>query len=599
MLKTALRGTGRCSGRGRNRWLVPAPEPDKTFVTPPILLFPLKKLLPALLLGSACFAVGAFIARPTAPDEITVPLLRATQQLFGLSFTDAQLDSTRRNLTNYRDSYAALRAIPLPNSVAPSVVFDPRPLRLRQPAPLAAPINPGKLPEAPKTKLPTNRDDLAFYTVRQLGELLRTKQISSEELTTFFLARLKKYDPRLHCVITLTETLALQQARQADQEIKAGKYRGPLHGIPYGAKDLYSAKGYKTTWGSVPYKDQILDEDAAVVERLRAAGAVLLAKLTLGELAQGDVWFGEKTRTPWDLTKGSSGSSAGSASAVAAGLLPFAMGTETLGSIISPSTACGTTGLRPSYGRVSRAGAMALSWTMDKAGPLARSAEDCAIVLAALTAAGPDARDAATLLAPNAFRYAFGTNLKKLRVGYLKAAFDQNYPTKANDQASLEVLRKLGVELVPMELPAIAPGALRFVLTAEGAAAFDDLTRSGRDGQMVLQNRSAWPNTFRSSRFIPAVEYLQAQRVRSLLIEQMDEKLKGFDAYIAPSFSANLVLTNLTGHPAIALPNGFTAAGLPSTITFMGQLYEEGTLLALAKAYQDATDFDEKHPVLQ
>ena len=558
----------------------------------------MKKLLPALLLGSACFGAGAFVARPTAPDEITVPLARAAQQLFGLNFTDAQLDSTRRNLTNYRDSYEALRKIPLANSVAPALVFDPRPLRMRQAQLVAANINPGKLPEAPKVKLPANRDELAFYTVRQLGELLRTRQVTSEELTRFFLARLRKYDPQLHCVITLTEDLALQQARQADQEIRAGKYRGLLHGIPYGAKDLYSAKGYKTTWGAVPYKDQTLDEDAAVVERLRAAGAVLLAKLTLGELAQGDVWFGEKTRTPWDVTKGSSGSSAGSASAVAAGLLPFALGTETLGSIISPSTACGVTGLRPTYGRVSRAGAMALSWSMDKAGPLARTAEDCALVLAALCAAGPDARDPATLLAPNRFRYAFGLNLKKLRVGYVKAAFDQNYPTKANDQATLEVLRQLGVQLVPIELPAIAPGALRFVLTAEGAAAFDDLTRSGRDGQMVLQNRSAWPNTFRSSRFIPAVEYLQAQRVRSLLIEQMDTQLKGLDAYIAPSFSPNLVLTNLTGQPAIAIPNGFTAAGLPGTITFMGQLYEEGTLLALAKAYQDATDFDEKHPVL-
>ncbi|MCC3152056.1 amidase [Hymenobacter sp. BT770] len=558
----------------------------------------MKKILPALLLGGACFATGAFVARPTAPDEITVPMLRAAQQVFGLNFNDAQLDSTRRNLTGYRESYEALRKISLPNGVAPTMVFDARPLRMRQAMLAATKADAGKLPQAPKVKLPANRDELAFYTVRQLGELLRTKQVSSEELTQFFLARLKKYDPKLHCVITLTEDLALQQARQADQEIKAGKYRGPLHGIPFGVKDLFSAKGYKTTWGSVPYKEQTLDEDAAVVERLRAAGGVLLAKLTLGELAQGDVWFGEKTRTPWDVTKGSSGSSAGSASAVAAGLLPFAIGTETLGSIVSPSTACGVTGLRPTYGRVSRAGAMALSWSMDKAGPIARSAEDCAIVLAALTAAGPDARDPATLMAPNAFHYAFDANIKKLRVGYVKAAFDQNYPTKANDQASLDVLRKLGVELVPIELPTLSPGALRFVLTAEGAAAFDDLTRSGRDGQMVLQNRSAWPNTFRSSRFIPAVEYIQAQRVRSLLIEQMDTQLKGLDAYIAPSFSANLTLTNLTGQPAIAIPNGFTAAGLPTTITFMGQLFEESKLLALAKAYQDATEFDEKHPTL-
>ena len=558
----------------------------------------MKKLLPTFLLGAACFAAGAFMARPAAPDEITVPMLRAAQQLFGLNFSDAQLDSTRRNLSGYRDSYEAIRKVNLPNSVAPAVGFDPRPLRLRL-AQVSEGGSAGRLPETGKVKLPANRDELAFYTVRQLGELLRTKQVTSEELTIFFLARLRKYDPQLHCVITLTEDLAMQQARQADAEIKAGRYRGPLHGIPFGVKDLFSARGHKTTWGSVPYKDQLLDEDAAVVERLRAAGAVLLAKLTLGELAQGDVWFGGKTRTPWDVTKGSSGSSAGSASAVAAGLLPFAIGTETLGSIVSPSTACGITGLRPTYGRVSRAGAMALSWTMDKAGPLARSAEDCAIVLAALCAAGPDARDPATMLAPNRFEYAFGTNIKKLRVGYLKKAFDQDYPTKANDLATLDVLRQLGVELMPLELPALSPSMLRFVLTAEGAAAFDELTRSGRDGQMVLQNRAAWPNTFRSSRFIPAVEYIQAQRLRSLLIEQMDTQLKGLDCYIAPSFSANLVLTNLTGHPAVALPNGLTAAGLPTTITFMGQLYEEGKLLALAKAYQDATRFDEKHPPLQ
>lgn len=557
----------------------------------------MKKLLPALLLSTACFAAGAFVARPTAPDDITVPILRAAQQLFGLSFTDAQLDSTRRNLTGYRDSYEALRKLDLPNSVAPALVFDPRPLRLRL-TQQSSGGSASRLPETGKVKLPANRDDLAFYTVRQLGELLRLQLVSSEELTRFFLARLKKYDPQLHCVITLTEDLAYQQARQADAEIKAGRYRGPLHGIPFGVKDLFSARGYKTTWGSVPYKEQVLDEDAAVVERLRDAGAVLCAKLTLGELAQGDVWFGGKTRTPWDVTKGSSGSSAGSASAVAAGLLPFAIGTETLGSIISPSTACGVTGLRPTYGRVSRAGAMALSWTMDKAGPLARSAEDCALVLAALCAAGPDARDPATLLAPNRFEYAFGTSLKKLRVGYIKKAFDQDYPTKANDLATLETLRQLGVELVPLELPALSANTMRFILTAEGAAAFDDLTRSGRDGQLVLQNRSAWPNTFRSSRFIPAVEYLQAQRARTLLIEQMDTQLKGFDCYITPTFSASLVLTNLTGHPAIALPNGLTAAGLPTTITFVGQLYEEGKLLALAKAYQDATSFDEKHPPL-
>ncbi|MBC6611878.1 amidase [Hymenobacter sp. BT507] len=554
------------------------------------------KALPYLAVGLTCFGAGAFATRPAELPPITLATVQAAQDLLGLHFSDAQLDSTLSNLRQNRASYEALRQLNMPNSVAPAETFDPRPLRIRQAMQPVRVPDAGKLPKMDRMKLPANRDDLAYYSVRQLGELLRTRQLSSEELTQFCLARLKKYDPQLHCVISLTEELALQQARQADQEIRAGKYRGPLHGIPFGVKDLFSAKGYKTTWGAMPYKDQTLDENSAVVERLAQAGAVLVAKFTLGALAQGDVWFGGKTRSPWKLSEGSSGSSAGSASAVAAGLVPFAIGTETLGSIVSPSTACGTTGLRPTYGRISRAGAMALSWTMDKAGPLTRSAEDCALVLAAL--AGPDPRDPATLQAPAPFRYAFDIDVKKLRVGYLKADFDRDYPTKANDQASLEVLRKLGVELVPLELPTLPAGAMRFGLSVEGAAAFDDLTRSGRDGLLVQQHRYAWPNTFRSSRFVPAVEYIQAQRARTLLIEAMDQKLQGLDLYLAPTSSASLTITNLTGHPAVAVPNGFRQNGLPSTITFTGQLYEEGKLLALAKAYQDATDFDEKHPPL-
>ncbi|RAK66685.1 amidase [Hymenobacter edaphi] len=550
-----------------------------------------------LLSGAACFALGALTMRAAdGPAPITIPGLRAAQEVLGLRFTDAQLDSARRDVAENRDSYEALRKLPLPNGLAPVLVFDPVPLRLRNTF-VKRRID-DKLPHIGKMVLPASRDDLAYYSVRQLGELLRTRQISSEELTTFFLARLKKYDPKLLCVTTLTEELALRQARQADADLKAGRYKGPLHGVPFGVKDLFSTKGYRTTWGSVPYKEQTLDEDAAVVTRLREAGAVLVAKFTLGELAMGDVWYGGMTRSPWDLTKGSSGSSAGSASAVAAGLVPFAIGTETLGSIVSPSTACGTTGLRPTFGRVSRAGAMALSWSMDKAGPIARSAEDCALVLDALV--GRDPRDPATLLArTDEFYYEFNTDLKKLRVGYVKADFDRNYPSKANDQASLEVLRKLGVQLVALELPKLPASDMTFLLTAEGAAAFDDLTRSGRDALLVKQDRNAWPSLFRASRFVPAVEYLQAQRARRLLIEELDARIKDLDAYVAPSFGGpNLVMTNLTGHPAVVLPNGMRPNGLPSTITFTGQLYEEARLLALAKAFQDATDFDEKHPPL-
>ncbi|GAB2457103.1 amidase [Hymenobacter qilianensis] len=558
----------------------------------------MKKILPLLAIGAVSFGAGAMLPRPAADlPPITVPMLQAAQGLLGLNFTDAQLDSTRRDLEDNRKDYEQLRQAKLPNSVAPTLVFDPVPLRLRQSMLPKAKDDAGKLPPTAKIKLPANRDDLAFYTVRQLSELVRTKQISSEELTQFFLARLKKYDPKLLCVTTLTEELAMQQARQADKEIKAGKYRGPLHGIPFGVKDLFSTKTYKTTWGSVPYKDQMLDEDAAVVTRLREAGGVLVAKFTLGELAMGDVWYGGKTRSPWNITQGSSGSSAGSASAVGAGLVPYAIGTETLGSIVSPSTACGVTGLRPSYGRISRAGAMALSWSMDKVGPLARSAEDCALVFAALV--GADARDPATTIVPAGFKYAFDTDIKKLRVGYLKADFDRDYPTKANDQASLEVLRKLGVQLVPLDLQGLPAGELTFLLSTEGAAAFDELTRSGRVTQMVNQGRNAWPNSFRTARFVPAVEYIQAQRVRRQLIEEVDKRMQGFDVYVAPSFGGpNLVITNLTGHPAVVVPNGFRTNGLPSTITFGGQLFEEGKLLALVKAYQDATDFDEKHPPL-
>ncbi|MGI4883540.1 MAG: amidase [Janthinobacterium lividum] len=559
----------------------------------------LKKLLPALLLGAAGFGAGALAARPTAAEPVAVPLLRAAQELLGLHFTDAQLDSARGPVGRNRSSYEELRKINLPNAVAPALVFDPVPLRLRLAAPAGKP-GPDRMAPIGKVQLPANRDDLAFYTVRQLGELLRTKQVSSVELTEFFLARLRKYSPQLLCVVTLTEELAMQQARAADAEIKAGRYRGALHGIPFGVKDLFSTKTYKTTWGSVPYKDQTLDEDAAVVTRLRGAGAVLVAKFTLGELAMGDVWFGGRTRSPWDIKQGSSGSSAGSASAVAAGLVPFALGTETLGSIVSPSTACGTTGLRPTFGQVSRAGAMALSWSMDKVGPLARSAEDCALVFRAIQ--GEDPRDVATLLRPRAaadFRCAFDTDVKKLRVGYLKADFESQYPSQGTDQATLDALRQLGVELVPLDLHGLPAGELTFLLSAEGAAAFDELTRSGRDALMVNQGRNAWPTTFRAARFVPAVEYLQAQRARRVLIEDVDKRLLGLDAYVGPSFnSPSLVITNLTGHPAVVVPNGMRPNGLPATITFTGQLYGEAKLLALAKAYQDATDFDEKHPPL-
>jgi len=413
------------------------------------------------------------------------------------------------------------------------------------------------------------------------------------ELTKLYLDRLKRYSGVLHCTVSLTEELALRQAEKADEEIGEGKYRGPLQGIPFGVKDLLATEGYPTTWGSVPYQGQMFAEDATVVERLEDAGAVLVAKLSMGELAMDDVWFGGLTRNPWDTTKGSSGSSAGSASATAAGLVGFAIGTETWGSIVSPSTVCGTTGLRPTYGRVSRKGAMALSWSMDKIGPICRTVEDCAIVFDAIY--GPDGEDQTVYDAP--FNYAPGIALSKLRIGYLKSDFDSVRENRALNDSVLATLRRLGAALIPIALPEFPVDDMSIILTAEAGAAFDELTRSGEDDLLVLQGKGAWPNIFRTSRFIPAVEYIQANRLRYLLIQEMQSLMDSIDVYVAPSFEGkNLLLTNLTGHPCVVLPDGVSANGLPASICFMGKLFGEAELLAVAKQYQDATGFHLRHP---
>lgn len=550
-------------------------------------------LLTLACLGS--FALGAFITAPDDPKQpVTSEMADVAARLIGLSFTTAERDSALENLNDFKADYEAVRNVELTNDVAPALLFNPLPTGFVMPtgaSSMPAPATTG-------VKRPGNANDLAFLTVAQLGELIRTRQITSVELTNFFLNRLRTYDPKLHCVITLTDTLALRQARQADAEIRAGRYRGPLHGIPYGAKDLLAKRGYKTTWGSVPFKDQTIDTDATVIRKLETAGAVLCAKLSVGELAWGDVWFGGMTRNPWKPETGSSGSSAGSASAVSAGLLPFAIGTETLGSIVSPSTVCGTTGLRPTFGRVSRHGAMALSWSMDKIGPITRSVNDCALVFNAIQ--GPDGHDATVMAAP--FRYAPRTSLKGMRIGYLHKAFASNYPGRATDSLTLQTLRQLGAELVPLELPARIPaGRIGYILGVEAAASFDELTRSGRDDQLVRQVKNAWPNEFRSSRFVPAVEYVQANRIRTQLINDMADQLKKarVSVYVSPTYAGgNLTLTNLTGHPCVVLPNGFNAQKTPSSITFMGQLFTEGDVLAVAGAYQQATRWHQQHPSL-
>jgi len=509
---------------------------------------------------------------------------------YDLSFTQAERDSLLRGLEDYQKSFQAIHQYKLPNSTAMSLVFDPIPMGMQLET-VQKPIDWG-LPK--EVALPANKEELAFYPVYKLSVLIRTKKITSTELTQLYLKRIKKYSDTLQCAITLLEDIALKQAKLADDEIAKGKYRGPLHGIPYGIKDLLSVEGVETTWGAAPYKGQVFSETATVVKKLEAAGAVLVVKLTMGALAMGDIWFGGVTKNPWNLKEGSSGSSAGSASATVAGLVAFAIGTETLGSIVSPSTRCGASGLRPTFGRVSKYGAMALSWSMDKIGPITRSALDGAIVLDAIR--GTDGLDNQVRNA--AFNYSAKTDLKKLKVGYLKTLFDATYPTKANDQKTLDAIKALGVELIPVELPSDIPvGAVRLMLTAEAAAAFDELTRSNRDSLLVNQSQWAWPNTFRAARFIPAVEYINASRIRQQLIQEYYAKTKDFDVIIAPSFGGTqLLTTNLTGHPCVVIPNGFNDKGSPTSISFLGKLYGEANVVSLVHAYQQVSEWEDKVP---
>jgi len=518
-----------------------------------------------------------------------ISTVKKAEKLSGLQFGSADRKLMMEDIASNLENYESIRDLKISNSVQPSIQFNPAPIGAQFDK-IRRPIRWSPVGEVSR---PDNLEELAFASVAQLAELIRTRQVNSTELTKMYLSRLKEHGPTLECVVTLTEDLALKQAARADREIAAGKYRGPLHGIPYGAKDLLSVEDYRTTWGATPYKDQMIDDNAAVVKRLEEAGAVLVAKLTLGALAWGDVWFGGKTKNPWNLEEGSSGSSAGSGSATAAGLVAFAIGTETWGSIVSPSTRCGVTGLRPTFGRVSRAGAMALSWSMDKIGPMCRTVEDCAMVFNAIY--GPDGQDQSVVDLP--FNYQPVVDFSNLRVGYFKSAFDEDYPTKENDAKVLDVLRELGADLIPFDLPDFPVEDLSFILSAEAAAAFDELTLSKEDALLVRQERRAWPNVFRASRFIPAVEYIQANRARHMLQQEMAEKMKTVDLYVTPSFGGNnSLLTNLTGHPCVVVPNGFKENGSPTSISFIGQLYDEGTILAVAKAYQDATDWHNQHP---
>lgn len=530
-------------------------------------------------------------AVPSQAQEANYPT-QSIEPFYGLQFTQAERDSLLGNLTDYQKAFEALHQYKLNNAVPMSLVFNPLPQGYKIET-LQKPIDWG-LPK--EVSLPAKREELAFYPVHQLAVLLKNKKVTSTELTRLYLQRIKKYADTLQCVITTMEENALRQAKQADEEIAKGKYRGPLHGIPYGVKDLLAVEGTKTTWGATPYKDQSITQTATVVKKLTDAGAVLICKFTLGALAMGDIWYGGVTKNPWNLKQGSSGSSAGSASGTVAGLVAFSIGTETLGSIVSPSTRCGASGLRPTFGRVSRSGAMALSWSMDKIGPICRSALDCGMVLDVIR--GEDGVDNHVHNA--AFNYSANTDIKKLKVGYLKTLFDSNYPAKVNDQKVLDVLKSKGVELIALELPADIPvAAVRIMLTAEAAASFDELTRTNLDDALTDQRKQAWPNTFRAARFIPAVEYINASRIRQQLVEAYHEKTKSFDVIIAPSFGGTqLLTTNLTGHPCMVVPNGFDDKGSPTSISFLGKLFGEAPVVSVARLYQEATEWDEKVPPL-
>ncbi len=526
-------------------------------------------------------------------QEITTQNLAEAEKLAGLEFTEEEREAMVRGLNGYLRSFRQLREQPIPNEVPPALVFNPVLPGMPVPTETAF-FRPSRVQGM---NGPSNLEEVAFWPLTHLAELIRSGQVSSMALTRMYLDRLKRHGPTLECVVTLTEDLALEQAGRADEELAMGRYRGPLHGIPWGGKDLLAVRGYRTTWGAMPFEDQVIEEDATVVRRLEEAGAVLVAKLTLGALAMGDYWFGGRTRNPWNLEQGSSGSSAGSASATVAGLVGFSIGTETLGSIVSPSTRCGASGLRPTFGRVSRAGAMALSWSMDKLGPICRTAEDCALVLDAIH--GADALDPTARTVP--FNWDAGKALTDIRIGYLKSAFeDEDSRSREFDGPALAALRDLGVEPIPVELPGSYPlGALRIILDAEAAAAFDELTRSGRDDLLVRQTSGSWPNAFRQARMIPAVEYIQANRVRTMVMGALDQALEGVDVFITPSYGGDvLLMTNLTGHPVVVVPSGFNEEGSPVSISFVGGLWKEAEVVRVAQAWQEATGYHTKHPPL-
>ena len=529
-----------------------------------------------------------------AQDTISKKDIPAAARLFDLNFTQKEIDSMYAGVKENITVYERMHKQTLANNIAPTLshtailpgmVFNEKQEKIKWNVPK-------------NVEVPTDKNELAWYSIPQLAALLKSKKISSTELTRLFIDRIKKYGDSLQCVIAVNENIAIAEATKADAEIAAGNYRGLLHGIPYGLKDLFAVRGTKTTWGAEPYKNQMIDEDAFVYTKLKEAGAVLVAKFTLGALAMGDYWYGGRTKNPWNTLFGSSGSSAGSASATVAGLVPFAIGTETWGSIISPSATCGATGLRPTFGAISRTGAMTLSWSLDKIGPICRTAEDAAIVFNYIR--GTDGKDMSAVNKP--FNYKANTDIKKMKIGYAKNYFDKITDTSRSEWKVLETYRAMGVTLIPVHFPdsTVYPfNMMDVIISAESAAAFDDFTRNNVDDLMTRQGLFDWPNTFRISRFVPAVEYINANRHRNILMEKINELVNQYDVIICPTRGSGnqSAITNLTGHPVLCVPTGFEKrTNMPTSISFIGKLFDEASILVAAKYYQDKTGWDEMHP---
>lgn len=530
------------------------------------------KSLAALGAGTITFRRALAVQAEQGASRVTPEMVRQAEWISGIDFSAEERADIARSLDESLRSFDQLRKVDVGYDVAPALTFFPTP-----PRPAAPVVRNRAAPVDSRTPArPASDEELAFLPVAELSKLVRSRKVSSVELTRLYLARLERFDPLLNCVVTLTPELAMKQAEQADREIAAGRYRGPLHGIPWGAKDLIAYPGYPTTWGATPFKDRVIDVKATVAARLEEAGAVLVAKLSLGALAMGDQWFRGQTRSPWNPRTGSSGSSAGSASATAAGLVGFAIGSETLGSIVSPCRACGASGLRPTFGRVSRHGCMTLAWSMDKIGPIARSVEDCALIFDAIH--GADGLDAAAVDQP--FAWPATVDLGRLKVGYVE---DRRQPT--DRRADLHLMRQLGLELVPMTFPTELPvRAITMMLGTEAAAAFDEITR-----RHITEGLNSWPSTFRKGQFVPAVEYIRAARVRTKLMQAMAERMARVDLYVGSGL--DLPITNLTGHPTVVFPVGFRdreGRPMPGSMTLTGRLFDESTILAVAHAAQQA-----------